>query len=376
MIDKENCAAGTFSGRGVGYSTFSGTINGKVVTTHERYNTGSYTSESVTTASTDSKGRLVLSGTFHDSNGTHGKNSGTRISKPSGNICGSKKVELLGIVNQLACKGRTRTSCHLNVAPIADKMVTVSGAGGTHVTRTAEDGSYKLLVKKGRQTIRVGAGRRGTVDPTSRSLVARASVGHLNFTVCKAPKGYHGKAPRCDLVEIDGRVGESIGTPAGYPYADATVSVEGDQATTDERGHYTLFAPKGTHTVTASDPTGAPLPSNSIQVHATHTANDAPTIRLLPKFGLKSVSATLIVFQAAGVSPKQAGVRVSFQGPREEGCDFPNNPSLPVYVSHNVTIRVTTAFNGRFCPGTFVATLIGFDNMALPGTKPVRFTVP
>jgi hypothetical protein len=89
-IDKENCAAGTFSGRGVGYSTFSGTINGKVVTTHEKYNTGSYTSDSVTTASTDSKGRLVLSGTFHDSNGTHGKNSGTRISKPSGNICGSK----------------------------------------------------------------------------------------------------------------------------------------------------------------------------------------------------------------------------------------------------------------------------------------------
>ena len=67
---------------------FPGTINGSTITTHEKYLSGSYTSDSTDTFSTDSKGRLVASGTFTDSNGHHGSNSGTRISKPKGDICG------------------------------------------------------------------------------------------------------------------------------------------------------------------------------------------------------------------------------------------------------------------------------------------------
>lgn len=82
VIDTENCTAGTFSGGGVGYSTFTGTINGNQDTSHEVYTGQSYTDDSSGTFSTDSQGRLVHTGAFHDSNGTSGTFSATRISGP------------------------------------------------------------------------------------------------------------------------------------------------------------------------------------------------------------------------------------------------------------------------------------------------------
>ena len=87
VIDKEDCAAGTFSGQGVGYSTFSGTINGSQLASHEVYTQVTYSDDGTGTLSTDSQGRLVNSGNFHDSHGVSGTYSATRISKPAGDIC-------------------------------------------------------------------------------------------------------------------------------------------------------------------------------------------------------------------------------------------------------------------------------------------------
>ncbi len=103
VIDQEDCAAGTFSGHGVGYSNFSGTINGNQLVTHEIYTSGNYSDDGTGTISMDTQGRLVNSGVFHDSNGTSGTYSATRVSTPPGGDICSPISGKAATVTKLSC---------------------------------------------------------------------------------------------------------------------------------------------------------------------------------------------------------------------------------------------------------------------------------
>jgi len=102
----------------------------------------------------------------------------------------SNKVTLSGIVRSQECAtdatGATINPCKLQLVPVAGRAVEVTGAGGTATAVTGMDGTYSVMVKKGRHTLRV-SGSPATVVPESRTVHATADIGSLDFLVPARP---------------------------------------------------------------------------------------------------------------------------------------------------------------------------------------------